>query len=233
MSARYAIYLAPPPESALWRFGSRALGRDATTGEAVFGFAPQGFTPEAWREATAEPRRYGFHATLKAPFRLRDGISVDELEACVKRLAGEIPAFGLGALRASALKLGGGEFGFAALTPAAPSPRLAALEGRTLSVLDELRAPASAAEFARRRPERLTPRQREYLAVWGYPWVLEEFRLHFTLSGPIAAPESVAARLAVDFASEVSHPAFRVDALVLYVQQDGDEFLVRRRFPLG
>ena len=39
---RYAVYLAPPPESALWRFGSAVVGRDAASGEARSGFAPDG-----------------------------------------------------------------------------------------------------------------------------------------------------------------------------------------------
>ena len=72
-AARYAVYLAPEPTSALWRFGSRVIGRDAASGEAIFGYAPAGFDAASWRAATDEPRRYGFHATLKAPLRLREG----------------------------------------------------------------------------------------------------------------------------------------------------------------
>ncbi len=32
-SERFAIYLAPPPDTPLWRFGSEVLGYDAATGE--------------------------------------------------------------------------------------------------------------------------------------------------------------------------------------------------------
>ena len=70
---RWAVYLAPPPESALWRFGSDVIGRDAASGERNAGFALDGFDAAAWRALTSEPRRYGFHATLKAPFRLAEG----------------------------------------------------------------------------------------------------------------------------------------------------------------
>ena len=68
--ARYAIYLAPKPETALWRFGSAVLGYDAATGLDVSGFRLPSLPEEQWLKATARARTYGFHATLKAPFRL-------------------------------------------------------------------------------------------------------------------------------------------------------------------
>ena len=40
---RYAVYVAPPPESALWRFGSDVIGRDAASGQQRPGFAAAGF----------------------------------------------------------------------------------------------------------------------------------------------------------------------------------------------
>ena len=75
-ASRYALYLAPPPDSALWRFGCAALGRDAASGEDMHGYAPSGYATEAWRAASAEARRYGFHATLKAPLRLKPGVAL-------------------------------------------------------------------------------------------------------------------------------------------------------------
>ena len=84
---RYAVYLAPPPESALWRFGSDVIGRDAASGQQRPGFAAAGFDAEAWRDMTSEPRRYGFHATIKAPFRLADDASLSDLSAALAALA--------------------------------------------------------------------------------------------------------------------------------------------------
>lgn len=78
---RYALYLAPPPDSDLWRFGCDVIGRDAKTGE-------------------------------------------DDRERC-----------------------GSG---------------------------------------------RLTPRQAYYLDAWGYPYVLDEFDPHFTLTNAIADADRVA-----------------------------------------
>lgn len=233
MSARYAIYLAPPPDSALWRFGARVLGRDAATRETVEGFAPAGLTPEAWRVIAAEPRRYGFHATLKAPVRLAPSRSLGEFEAAVAALTAEFAPFSLGRLRVSILKPKGSDVGFVALTPELRPDALATLEARTLVALDPFRAPPSESEIARRRPERLSDRQREYLGAYGYPYVREEFRLHFTLSGAVREPERLAEKLAADFAREVEDPAFAVDALVLFEQPEGGEFELRKRYPFS
>ena len=232
MNARYAVYLAPPQDSALWRFGARVLGRDAATGAEVEGYAPGGYSPEAWRAVAAEPRRYGFHATLKAPLRLAPGRSLDELEAAIEALAAEFAPFPLGRLKVSVLKAGA-DLGFVALTPERRSGALAALEARALVALDPFRAAPTEVEIARRRPERLTARQRDYLSLYGYPYVLEEFRLHFTLSGAVREPERLADKLAADFAREVEDADFTVDALALFAQPEGDEFELRRRVKLG
>jgi len=232
MKTRYALYLAPPPESDLWRFGCRVLGRDAASGAAIEGFAPEGFAPPAWREVAAEPRRYGFHATLKAPFRLRAGQTFEELDGRIRGFAEGVAAFDLGSLGVSTLRLGEGDLGFVALTPLCVPAELAALEARAHEELDAFRAPPTEAEIARRRPERFSPRQRDYLATWGYPYVFEEFRLHFTLSGPVRAPETLAPGFAAAFAREVPDPRFAVDALALFEQPDGGEFRLVRRYPL-
>ena len=107
---RYAVYLAPPPESALWRFGSAVVGRDAASGEPRLGFAPDGFDAAAWRDMTTEPRRYGFHATIKAPFRLAEDASLSDLSAALAELArAAARPFAAGRLAVSTLALGEGE----------------------------------------------------------------------------------------------------------------------------
>jgi 2'-5' RNA ligase len=52
---------------------------------------------------------------------------------------------------------------------------------------DSFRAPLSSEDRARRKPEKLTERQRNYLDRWGYPYVMEEFRFHMTLTGRLDA----------------------------------------------
>jgi hypothetical protein len=175
-ATRYAIFFAPPPESALWRFGSSALGYDAATGLNVEQFVPASVPAQSWHALTEEPRRYGFHATLMAPFRLAEGATEAELIAALGELCRtEIP-FDL-ALEVSRLD------SFIALTPKSAQPPLAALERRVVEVFDRFRAPLNDAERARRLGSPLTVRQREFLDHYGYPYVLDEFRFHMTLCG--------------------------------------------------
>src|SRR5262245_28649656 len=83
-AVRYAIYFAPAAGSPLAQFGALCLGRDVATGEAKAQPRIDGLSPERWQTLTASPRRYGFHATLKAPFHLAEGRTreglVDQLE---------------------------------------------------------------------------------------------------------------------------------------------------------
>ena len=69
-TARYAIYYAPAPGSGLDRFGAQLLGYDAFSGEDLaFADGILQATPD-WHDLTGDPRKYGFHATLKAPMSL-------------------------------------------------------------------------------------------------------------------------------------------------------------------
>lgn len=172
---RYAVYHTP--EGALARFGAEWLGWDAETGMAPAQPRVSGLDLPA---LTATPRRYGFHATLKAPFRLAEGRGPEALLAALQDLAAQEHALPLrGGLRLA--RIGG----FLALVPAGHSEALAALESRLVRGLDRFRASLTEEEIARRDPERLSPRQRDNLLRWGYPHALEEFRFHMTLTGDL------------------------------------------------
>lgn len=172
---RYAIYHTP--EGELARFGAEWLGRDAEAGRPVPQPEVEGLDLVA---VTATPRRYGFHATMKAPFRLADGCDPDALSATLRDLAaGCGPVLLAGGLRLARVS------GFLALVPARDSQPLSGLEAAVVRDLDRFRAPLTEAEIAGRKPDRLTPRQRENLFRWGYPHVLEEFRFHMTLTGDL------------------------------------------------
>src|SRR5438445_13470887 len=67
---RYAVYFIPAADSELYRFGSAVPQYDCYTGAAVLPPAELRDQAEEWRKTTEEPRRYGFHATLKAPLYL-------------------------------------------------------------------------------------------------------------------------------------------------------------------
>jgi hypothetical protein len=68
--SRYALYFIPPADSALYRFGSSVLGYDCYTGGTLTHPDELVRDARAWHSMVDEPRRYGFHATLKAPFHL-------------------------------------------------------------------------------------------------------------------------------------------------------------------
>ena len=78
---RYAIYYAAAPGSELDRFGANLLGYDAWSGEDLP--FPDGVAERMpdWRDLTQDPRKYGFHATLKAPLMLAENKTEAELVA--------------------------------------------------------------------------------------------------------------------------------------------------------
>lgn len=227
---RFALYLAPAADSALWRFGSAVLGHDAETGAAPAGPDLPGFDAETWQALTEEPRRYGFHGTLKAPFRLKEGAGEAELSAALATFAAGRHAFEMPPLEVSALGP------FIALVPAAPVPQLNDLAAAAVTELDGLRAPLTADEMARRRPDRLSARQAEYLAAYGYPYVLDEFRFHMTLTGPLPERDRIHALNALRDAYAASGAAVpvRVSEVALYGQSaPGERFRLARRLPFG
>lgn len=172
---RYAVYHTP--EGALARFGAEWLGWDAEAGKPVEQPQVAGLDLAALTET---PRRYGFHATIKAPFRLAEGQDAEALLQALRGLAAAEAAVPLpGGLRLARVE------GFLALVPAQDSEAMSGLESRLVRGLDRFRAPLTEKEIASRKPERLTPRQRENLEAWGYPHVLEEFRFHMTLTGDL------------------------------------------------
>lgn len=176
---RFAVYYTPSPSHPLTQIAQSWLGRDAFTGLPV---VTRGLTQSQFEHHTAEPRRYGFHATLIAPFRLAPGVSVGILESAANSFASQQAAFVLPELKIT--RMGN----FIALTPATPLPMIDRLASAAVDHFNPLRAPLSEEEIARRNPHMLTERQRNHLERYGYPYVKEEFRFHMTLTGRVAGP---------------------------------------------
>jgi putative phosphonate metabolism protein len=188
VTARYAVFYAPAPQTPLWRFGSETIGYDAVTGTDL----DQGTIPVAdWHALTEEPRRYGFHATLKAPFSLRDGVAEADLLDAVAGFARARACFSVPHLQVASVG------SFIALVPRERSPALDGLAADCVRAFDRFRAPLSAADRARRLKSRLSDRQIRHLEDWGYPHVFEDFRFHMTLSGPLPVDLLDAARTAL------------------------------------
>ena len=158
--ARYAVYWAPDAKDVLRSFGEAWLGHDPATDGHAMARNRLGLPDEFVDRITAEPLRYGLHATLKAPFRLKSGVTQEHLAEAVQSLARRNSAFATPPLRLTCLD------GFLALCPSAPSSQLDDLACDCVTGLDHLRAPLDAQELARRRPDRLSPAQRRLLDAW-------------------------------------------------------------------
>ncbi|MEP2641809.1 DUF1045 domain-containing protein [Roseobacter sp.] len=197
---RYGVYFTPRP-GAFAQAGAHWLGWDLAAGQHVG-------TPDD--AITARPRKYGFHGTIKPPFRLADDTTAAGLHDALTTLAG-----GLGPVALDGLTLS--QIGsFLALTPTGDVRDLAALAATVVKELDGFRAPPTNAELARRNPSRLTPAQQDNLARWGYPHVMEAFKFHMTLTGPLphALIGSTRADANAHFA-DLSPRPFVIDSLTL------------------
>lgn len=222
---RWAIYYAPKMGSALARFGGDWLGWDAQAGRARDGFEVPGL-PAPRAEIVAEPRRYGFHGTLKPPFALASGHAPGLLDAEITALARDFAPFDL------PLALGALDR-FVALRPTREVPELDALAAACVTRLDGFRAPAGPEEIARRRPESLTDAGRANLAAWGYPYVLDQFQFHMTLTGPlgVAERERTLDALRPVLAAPLARPA-RLEDVCLFGEDLNGMFHLLKRFPL-
>ena len=170
---RFALYYLPP-EGDLAAFGAAWLGWDAVRGVVV----PQPDLPEL-NAATETPRKYGFHGTLKPPFRLAKRHDLSGLTAAVAVLAATTAPARCDGLALQRLGR------FLALTPVGDASGLSRVAAACLREIDAFRAPPDAGELARRRGAHLSPAQEALLARWGYPYVLEAFRFHLTLTGKL------------------------------------------------
>ncbi|MEO1274899.1 MAG: DUF1045 domain-containing protein, partial [Pseudomonadota bacterium] len=184
--------------------------------------------PAPVAEITARPRKYGFHATIKPPFFLAEG----ETETS---LAAAFDAFAASAKPVSAPALAVRRLGkFIALVEAEPAPGLNELAASAVRDLDRFRAPPTEADLARRRASNLSERQDALLLQWGYPYVMEEFRFHMTLTGPLddQIGSETAKRLSDHVATLVPRP-YPLDTLTLCGESEDGRFHAIHRRPLG
>lgn len=211
---RVAVYYAPPVESAWWKYGSAWLGRCAATDLPVSQPEVEGMTSETFARLTSDPRRYGWHGTLRAPFRLKEGKTLDDVRATLRAFCAERKAFDLPPLKVSR------EGGFLALRPSQAEPELDGLAGDCVRQMHPLAASLTSEELVRRRRSGLTEAQNQLLQIWGYPYVFEQFRFHLSLTGPLEKLPENAQRLLMTKA--MAHfqglPACRIDRVSLFVE---------------
>ena len=205
---RYAVYYIPPADHPLTRAAAQWIGR----------------SPFA-----VEPRSYGFHATLKAPFRLKENFGVEDLEEAIRRIARTSTPCRIGPLKIGMLK------DFFALLPVGTIPGVHSTAARIVQELDGFRAPLFESELQRRLRIPLDAVERAYLGDWGYPYVLDRFRFHMTLTDPVEPDNrpSVLAELEEIFAPFLEEDYY-LDTLSLFVQAFPQaDFRVRSQFPCG
>ncbi|WP_054007340.1 DUF1045 domain-containing protein [Cypionkella psychrotolerans] len=221
---RFAIYYAPEP-GAFADAAAAWLGWDLALGAPVPQSAPD--LPRPLAEVTAEPRKYGFHGTLKPPFRLAEGTSAEDLAQATARLAASLAPLKMPGLQMANLE------GFLALTPLGDTSALQSLAAEVVRSLDPYRAALTPAEIARRRPERLTPRQRDLLATYGYPYVMEQFQFHLTLSGPLDEDETAVTNATANhFAGLIPQP-FHIHDICLCGEDAMGRFHLLHRYALS
>ncbi len=222
---RFAIYYAPRP-GPLAKATAHWFGWDPATGTTP----PRPDLPEipmALSDLTQKARRYGFHATLKAPFRLAQDIEPDHLAQATAELAARLAPLEMPGLKLALID------NFFALIPTGSTAALNKLASIVVEALDPYRAPLTSAEAAKRNPDSLTDKQRAYLVRWGYPFVKDDFHFHLTMTDRVPIPASVAVDRVIKahFGPVVPRP-FRVEDLCLFGEDESGMFHLMARYPL-
>ena len=204
MTERFAIYYAPARDSSLWRKAEAWLGQ-----------------PDI-QDIAVSARRYGFHATIKAPMALKPGMGWTQLNAALEAFRLAHGPVEMGLMGAHLID------GFLALTPVQQPPGLTNFAGKVVEALDAYRAPLTPADRERRLKVPLTPRQIELLDRYGYPYVFEQFQLHMTLTDrlPAGRKDELQQRAADWFADELKVPMV-LDRLALFHEAAPGEPFVR------
>jgi len=227
---RMALYYAPPPDSAFARAGSTWLGRCAYTGNVLRQPDLPDVTPQMLRACTSSPRRYGWHATIRAPFHLAPGHHPEEVWHAVAALCRSWPAFALPPLRVRPLR------SFLALRPRAGCPPLQGFAAAAVRALHGLAAAPDPHSANERWLSAENARQRAYLHAWGYPYVFSEFRFHFTLTNRLddAPAQCRAALVAAARRWFGGLPRLQFDRVALFVEPaPGADFRLWTYLPLG
>ena len=179
---RVAIYFLPKKNSSLENFGKNLLGRDINKKKKISltrrqkYFINRGFMYfDELKDYCEQPAKYGFHATLKAPFRLKRNVKTKNFYDVISHIAAQHSRFKIKGLKIVYSKK------FTFITSRKPNKLLINLENDLVKHLDTFRAELNKTEIKKRIPDSLTFKQNKYLKEWGYPFVLDQFKFHMTL----------------------------------------------------
>jgi hypothetical protein len=211
---RYAVYFCPAAGSGLEAFGRKWLSTEDVPRVAS----------ERLKTLTAKMRRYGWHATLCAPFSLTKHANYDDLRQRVVDIAKRFSPF---EMPLHLDRLGG----FLALRPTGDETTIHALGDACIRELNVLRAPLTDDAW-QRRASYLDDVELALYRQFGYPYVLERYRFHMTLSAPASDVEEEALRewLSPRLANLSAH----IDALTICGEKEpGTNFEAIARIALG
>ena len=232
MAVRYAVYFSPEPGSPLDAFGHRWLGRDDGTPERVRTMVPTvpGVSPERVKVLTDSTWRYGFHGTLKPPFELNPASSLDAFLAATKIFAKGMAPMELPPLELAIIGK------FIALTPIASTTALENLAAQCVRVFEGFRVPLSPDMVAHYMRNKLTVHQTQMLEHWGYPYVMEEFRFHISITDRIDdnAERNAMLKAVQALAGDVVNKPIVVRDIAVFHQTERDHpMMLLERIPFG
>lgn len=224
---RYAIYYSPEARTPLWSLGTGWIGRDALSDQTMEPRHRVAVSELERQALTAIPAHYGLHATLKAPFELRAGHTYDDLRQRLLGFCADRVRFTLPPLILKNMD------DFVALVPGRHCEQLNVLAQDCVEQFDEFRQPMSVHELNIRKGEPMTRQQYDLLLRWGYPYVMQAFRFHITLSNRTIRNQcdKVMRGLAPGL-KQVNAKGVQFDGLCLFYQETRNQpFLLLERFP--
>lgn len=225
MYTRFAVYFCPEPNSALEAFGQSWLGWDLDLGQPARHPQVTGFDIAA---VTQRPRKYGFHGTLKAPFRLAEGQTLALLQTAADAAASGIEAFDIPKLQVARIGK------FLAVTEATPCQPLREMAGEIVKAFEPFRAPLTDADLERRRKSKLTPKQDAHLVEWGYPYVFDQFQFHLTLTGPLdPVTQDLVKTEAERLLGNILEGPYRCESISICAEREDGSFMRLSRHAFG
>lgn len=226
---RYSICYTPSARDPLSMAAASWLGRSVYSGEAMEHPDGIGLGLSEIAFHTALPRRNGFHACLKAPFRLHPDMSEALLLRELMHFASVVEPFTLPALEVGRL----GDF--CGLMLSHQSVQLDQLASLVVQNFDQFRAPLTEAEIDRMAPERLSAPQFANLYRWGDPHVLDEYRFYLPLTGPLSTADRERVQKAVSryFSTYLVQPPVFSNLALFVEREQGAPLVVHSLHPMG
>lgn len=214
---RYAIYWMPSPSSQLDEFARQWFG----------GVNSFDLEPGLAAKAVKTPKRYGFHATIKAPFRPIPSLVPEEISAELERFCSRRRRIVTRPLALERFQ------NYLALCPSGRRAELEWLASECVVHFDRFRA-ALNGEDRERRKGSLSPRGLQHFGQFGYPYIFDLFYFHISLAGPLEPREldHVSAALRPRLVA-IANEDFVFGELCLCGDPgEGRDFEVIGRFPL-